>query len=128
MRLLQRKQISVSAGSGKKTFFPINGIDKEPVRFYMQLPVWFPASLQGMILVIGWNRSFFRKKQINDLFQLVHVVTTLRDFFHISFEMCGVDRDKHLYPQLPEKVCRILRMMKAIDCPGLAESIGSPEF
>ena len=28
MRLLQRKQISVSAGSGKKTFFPINGIDK----------------------------------------------------------------------------------------------------
>ena len=113
MRQLQRKKVSVSAGSGKKTFFTINGINKKPIRFNMQFSMWFPASFKGMILVSCGKRFFLTQKQVHHLFEFFHIITALRNTFCITLEMCGVDRLQHLNAQLSEKVIGVFCVVKS---------------
>ncbi len=39
----------MSAGAIKNAIVPAYFIHKKPIRFYMQLPVWFPLTFEGMI-------------------------------------------------------------------------------
>ena len=70
MRLLQRKKIGMGAGTIKNALILAYFIHKKPIRFYMQLPVWFPLSFEGMVTTM--LRQWFLIKQKHDYrFQLI---------------------------------------------------------
>ena len=110
--LLQRENIGMSSGSGKKTFIAVNTVYKQPVRLNMQFPMVFPASFQRMVSIFFRQRSLILKQQINSFLQFIKIISTLRDLFHITLEVRGIKRIKHLYSQLPEKVFSILGPVK----------------
>ena len=112
MRLLQRKQISVSAGSIKDALITAYFVDQQPVWLDMQLPVRLPTAFKSMISQLGREVLFIEQKQ-NNRFQLVCIVASLLRLSQISPKLRGKSCCSHLNSQLPEKVCRILRMMKS---------------
>ena len=114
MRQLQRKKVGMGAGSGKEAFIALNGIHKQPVRFNMQLPMWFPATFKGVIPVSCGKRFFLTQKQGHYLFEFFHIIAALRNTLHIALEMRGVDRFQHLYAQLSEKIIGIFCIVKSL--------------
>lgn len=107
MRLLQRKKVGMSTGTIKNAIVPAYFIHKKPIRFYMQLPVWFPLTFEGMITT-NLGQLFLIKQKHNYRFQLLHIVAAMFHLSQITAELSGKSGITHLYPQLPEKVLRIL--------------------
>ena len=107
MRQLQRKKVGVGAGTIKNALVPAYFIHKKPIRFYMQLPVRFPLSFEGMVTTM-LGQLFLVKQKHDYCFQLLHIVAAMFHLSQITAKLSGKSGITHLYPQLSEKVFRIL--------------------
>lgn len=95
MRLLQRKKIGMGAGTIKNALILAYFIHKKPIRFYMQLPVWFPLSFEGMVTTM--LRQWFLIKQKHDYrFQLLHIVAAMFHLSQITAKLSGKSGVTHL--------------------------------
>ena len=75
MRLLQRKKVGMSAGSGKKALLPGNLVNQQPVRFNVQLPFRLPFPPERMVFVFWRKRSLIQQDELYHFLQFFHVVT-----------------------------------------------------
>jgi len=105
--LLQREKIGMSPCSIKGAFRISRLVHEKPVRFDMQFPIWLPVSFESMIAVLLGQRISFQQKQ-NNIFQLLHIIATVLNFFQITAKLGSINGFTHLDTQLPEKILRIL--------------------
>ena len=102
------KKVGVGAGTNKKrTRSRLTFIHKKPIRFYMQLSVRFPLSFEGMVTTM-LGQLFLVKQKHDYCFQLLHIVAAMFHLSQITAKLSGKSGITHLYPQLSEKVFRIL--------------------
>ena len=95
MRLLQRKKIGMGASTIKNALILAYFIHKKPIRLYMQLPVWFPLSFEGMVTTM--LRQWFLIKQKHDYrFQLLHIVAAMFHLSQITAKLSGKSGVTHL--------------------------------
>jgi hypothetical protein len=99
------KEIGMSTGAVEGAMFTVNFVYKEPIGFQVQFPALSPCALQRMIIILNWQWSF-RKQKADGSFQLFHIFSAFLAFFDITPKLRGIDRGKHLYAHLLEKVFR----------------------
>ena len=112
MRLLQRKKVGMSAGSGKKALLPGNLVNQQPVRFNVQLPFRLPFSSERMVFVFWRKRSLIQQDELYHFLQFFHVVTAFFNALNVLLKKGREYGLKHLYAQLPEHIIRILGVMQ----------------
>ena len=103
MRLLQRKKVGMSAGSGKKALLPGNLVNQQPVRFNVQLPFRLPFSSERMVFVFWRKRSLIQQDELYHFLQFFHVVTAFFNALNVLLKRGREYGLKHLYAQLPEQ-------------------------
>lgn len=77
------KKIGMRASSGKKTLGIAYLIDKQPIWFNMQLPLWFKYAFERMISINCRQWPFIKQKEMNEIGQLFNFITTPFNAFHI---------------------------------------------
>jgi hypothetical protein len=82
-------------GAEEMELVPYHPVDQEPVRFDVRVPVAFPASFQGMIL-IARRQLFSRDQNFQCLSQLSQIFASLFRTFDVSPKLSRADRRQHL--------------------------------
>src|ERR1700733_1372664 len=84
-----------------------SGINQNPIRFYVRIPITCPAMLERMILVLRGQRVS-REQQLNQPLQFFEVFTAFLKPFHVALELRRVRRRSHQIPSLRKRSAEFL--------------------